>query len=358
MPASSWTSQRYHPDAAVRAAAQARGDLLIPIVKGWSTETANEIAAIGVQVHGGMGFIEETGAAQYVRDVRITTIYEGTTGIQANDLHRPQDRPRPRRRDGRADRATCAASSRRWSPAARYRGRPGMRPCRAVGLLEAASRSLVGNVAAAPERALAVSRALPQALRPGDRRLAARQVGRNCRRGPRRRRERTSISRRSARRTSTPSRYCRRRSDWRGSSRRERPACWRRSRSGSGYRGFTKPMSEGKQDLGNPGGRHRLSAGVVVLRRAPSAGCSSCCARIETGISPRAWWNLAKSRWRPRGVRCARRRSSQDLEFNWGEVFQETGPYGKRQDRPVLRRGDAYREDHFAGQPRAGQAGA
>ena len=74
------------PDAAVRAASQARGELLTPIVKGWCTEIGNEVAAIGVQVHGGMGFIEETGAAQYVRDVRITTIYEGTTGIQSNDL--------------------------------------------------------------------------------------------------------------------------------------------------------------------------------------------------------------------------------------------------------------------------------
>jgi hypothetical protein len=69
-----------------RAAAQARVDLLIPIVKGWCTEVGNEMTGIGVQVHGGMGFIEETGAAQYVRDVRITTIYEGTTGIQSNDL--------------------------------------------------------------------------------------------------------------------------------------------------------------------------------------------------------------------------------------------------------------------------------
>ena len=55
-------------------------------VKGWSTETGIEIASLGVQVHGGMGFVEETGAAQYLRDARITTIYEGTTGIQANDL--------------------------------------------------------------------------------------------------------------------------------------------------------------------------------------------------------------------------------------------------------------------------------
>jgi acyl-CoA dehydrogenase len=73
-------------DAAVRAAAQARGELLTPIVKGWCTEIGNEVATMGVQVHGGMGFIEETGAAQYMRDVRITTIYEGTTGIQSNDL--------------------------------------------------------------------------------------------------------------------------------------------------------------------------------------------------------------------------------------------------------------------------------
>jgi len=70
----------------VRAAAQARADLLIPIVKAWSTENGVELTSLGLQVHGGMGFIEETGAAQYYRDVRITTIYEGTTGIQSNDL--------------------------------------------------------------------------------------------------------------------------------------------------------------------------------------------------------------------------------------------------------------------------------
>jgi alkylation response protein AidB-like acyl-CoA dehydrogenase len=61
-------------------------DLMIPVVKGWCTESGIEIASLGVQVHGGMGFIEETGAAQYLRDARITTIYEGTTGIQAMDL--------------------------------------------------------------------------------------------------------------------------------------------------------------------------------------------------------------------------------------------------------------------------------
>src|SRR5574343_1530148 len=75
-----------HPDDATRAKSQALVDLLIPIVKGCCTEQAQGITADGVQIHGGMGFIEETGAAQYVRDARITTIYEGTTGIQANDL--------------------------------------------------------------------------------------------------------------------------------------------------------------------------------------------------------------------------------------------------------------------------------
>ena len=75
-----------HPDAPERARNQAMVDLLIPVVKGWSTESSIDIASTGVQIHGGMGFIEETGAAQYLRDARILTIYEGTTGIQANDL--------------------------------------------------------------------------------------------------------------------------------------------------------------------------------------------------------------------------------------------------------------------------------
>ena len=74
------------PDPDAVAYAARRGDFLTPIVKGWSTETGIEMASLGVQVHGGMGFIEETGAAQYLRDARITTIYEGTTGIQAADL--------------------------------------------------------------------------------------------------------------------------------------------------------------------------------------------------------------------------------------------------------------------------------
>jgi hypothetical protein len=75
-----------HPDREARKRHQAFVDFMIPIVKGWSTEMAQEIAYNGIQVHGGMGFIEETGAAQHYRDARIMTIYEGTTGIQANDL--------------------------------------------------------------------------------------------------------------------------------------------------------------------------------------------------------------------------------------------------------------------------------
>lgn len=75
-----------HPDEAVRDKQQRRGELLTPLVKAWSTETGVEMCSLGVQVHGGMGYIEETGAAQHLRDARITPIYEGTTAIQANDL--------------------------------------------------------------------------------------------------------------------------------------------------------------------------------------------------------------------------------------------------------------------------------
>ena len=77
---------RHHPDDKERRRQQALVDFLIPIVKGWCTEQCVEVASTGVQIHGGMGFVEETGAAQYLRDARITTIYEGTTGIQAADL--------------------------------------------------------------------------------------------------------------------------------------------------------------------------------------------------------------------------------------------------------------------------------
>ena len=73
-------------DADTRTQSLERSALLTPVVKGWMTEVAQELTSIGIQVHGGTGYIEETGAAQYLRDAKILTIYEGTTGIQANDL--------------------------------------------------------------------------------------------------------------------------------------------------------------------------------------------------------------------------------------------------------------------------------
>jgi hypothetical protein len=145
-----------HPDAATRAAAQARGDLLIPIVKGFCTESGVEIASLGIQVHGGMGYVEETGAAQTLRDVRITTIYEGTTGIQSNDLIG--------RKFGRDGGATLRAfieemqQSLRAMPAesgtvAQVRDAA----LDGVGRLQAAAASLLEKLASAPDRAMAVS---------------------------------------------------------------------------------------------------------------------------------------------------------------------------------------------------------
>ncbi len=76
----------HHEDPAVRGASRARGEFLIPVVKGWCTESGVELASLGIQIHGGIGFVETTGAAQALRDARIGPIYEGTTGIQASDL--------------------------------------------------------------------------------------------------------------------------------------------------------------------------------------------------------------------------------------------------------------------------------
>jgi hypothetical protein len=146
----------YGRDPAPAAAARARGELLTPIVKGWCTEIGNEIAATGVQVHGGMGFIEETGAAQYLRDVRITTIYEGTTGIQSNDLI-----GRKLARDGGAAMSALLADMERELEglaatdstvnAARQTALDGVR------LLRSATASLLEALAARPELGLAVS---------------------------------------------------------------------------------------------------------------------------------------------------------------------------------------------------------
>ena len=147
---------QYAAEDHLREAARARGELLTPIIKGWCTELGNEVAAIGVQVHGGMGFIEETGAAQYMRDVRITTIYEGTTGIQSNDLiGRKLARDR-----GAAMSALLADMERELG--ALPADDPAVETIRkstleAVSLLGRATRALLTALATQPEYALAVS---------------------------------------------------------------------------------------------------------------------------------------------------------------------------------------------------------
>jgi 3-(methylthio)propanoyl-CoA dehydrogenase len=84
--AAAYDATHHHPDADVRKQNEAFYEFMVPLVKGYSTEMSLDVTSMGVQVHGGMGFIEETGAAQYLRDAKILTIYEGTTAIQANDL--------------------------------------------------------------------------------------------------------------------------------------------------------------------------------------------------------------------------------------------------------------------------------
>ncbi|MET0543054.1 MAG: acyl-CoA dehydrogenase, partial [Variovorax sp.] len=84
--AAAYDAAHHHPDADARKQNAAFYEFMVPLVKGYSTEMSLEVTSLGVQVHGGMGFIEETGAAQYLRDAKILTIYEGTTAIQANDF--------------------------------------------------------------------------------------------------------------------------------------------------------------------------------------------------------------------------------------------------------------------------------
>ncbi len=143
-------------DSRQKESAQARADLLIPIVKGWCTELGNELTAVGVQVHGGMGYIEETGAAQYLRDVRITTIYEGTTGIQSNDLL-----GRKLGRDKGAAMASLLSdmASELQQLAADHPSTAATRSAalEGVGLLRDATQALLVYLATRPELALSVS---------------------------------------------------------------------------------------------------------------------------------------------------------------------------------------------------------
>ena len=112
----------HHADAEVRQQNQAFYEYMVPLIKGYSTEMSQDVASLGVQVHGGMGFIEETGAAQYLRDAKILTIYEGTTAIQANDLvgrKTARDGGQTARAIARQIEATEAALAKRQSAAAK-----------------------------------------------------------------------------------------------------------------------------------------------------------------------------------------------------------------------------------------------
>jgi alkylation response protein AidB-like acyl-CoA dehydrogenase len=132
-----------HPDTAERANNQALTDLLIPIVKAWCTDRGVEVASLGVQVHGGVGFIEQTGAAQYYRDARIAPIYEGTNGIQAMDLIGRK----LLRDDGKAMNALIAEMRHSADPAVSF----------SVGVLERAATSVLAAGKQDPAQALAVA---------------------------------------------------------------------------------------------------------------------------------------------------------------------------------------------------------
>jgi hypothetical protein len=124
---------RHSPDKAAADKAKRYVDLLMPVVKGWSTELCQQVCYDAIQVHGGMGFVEETGIAQHYRDARIITIYEGTTGIQANDLVGAQGAAREWRHATRTDPRNAWRRRRpRRGPGPPVTGRPARRRhCRA-----------------------------------------------------------------------------------------------------------------------------------------------------------------------------------------------------------------------------------
>ncbi len=159
-------ASRREGDAKARDRAQRRADLLIPVVKAWCTDVGVEVASTGIQVHGGMGYIEETGAAQYLRDARIAPIYEGTNGIQANDLV-----SRKLGRDQGEAARELFAEMRASLPALTGDGLAALHRGLAAGLdaLERASEHLVDS---RPGRRRRRRGALSGAVRHGPRRLA------------------------------------------------------------------------------------------------------------------------------------------------------------------------------------------
>ena len=146
---------RRDPDAAARLRHQARADLLIPIAKAWSTERGFDAASTNIQIHGGMGYIEETGAAQHLRDARISLIYEGTNGIQANDLL-----IRKLARDGGAAMHALLAEMRALDGDLAAASEPALAALQphlrdGIDALATASENLLATYRARPERALA-----------------------------------------------------------------------------------------------------------------------------------------------------------------------------------------------------------
>ena len=204
---------RKHPDEAERRRCQALVDLLIPVVKGWSTETAFEVASLGVQVHGGMGYIEETGAAQHLRDARISTIYEGTTGIQANDLVGRKVGREAGRHDEGPHRTRCARS-----PPALAGGDDaelraiGSRLAKAIDDLERATDWIVAVYATDPGAVAAGSVYYLKLVGLAGRRLDDGEGGARRARGSwrRARATRSSCAASGSRRASSPTTSCRR----------------------------------------------------------------------------------------------------------------------------------------------------
>ena len=175
MVAVSLDAARLHPDAEERERHQALADLMIPVIKGWCTENSVDIASLGIQVHGGVGFVEETGAAQYLRDARITPIYEGTTAIQANDLI-----GRKLARDGGAAAQTVMAEMRTLARALSADTKlSGLAPAfsAAVDALERAIGYVVENYAHRHPRGFGGRRADAETIRDRRRRLAVAAFG-------------------------------------------------------------------------------------------------------------------------------------------------------------------------------------
>jgi hypothetical protein len=155
--AAAYDAAHHHPDAETRKQNQAFYEFMVPLVKGYSTEMSQEVTSLGVQVHGGMGFIEETGAAQYYRDAKILTIYEGTTAIQANDLV-----GRKTARDGGQTAKAIAAQIEKTEADLRAQG--GAHALAVAARLQAARQALIdvidfvaGNTKAAPNAVFAGS---------------------------------------------------------------------------------------------------------------------------------------------------------------------------------------------------------